>query len=564
MKIQLTDRGNSAYCIQLCRHPDAASVFAADELRRLIEKSSGVCLDIERNDEPRSPCIRLGNIRADKRLKALLGPERVGQMTADRHFLAQDEYFCIAVSGEDVLLAGSGDRGTCYGVYEFLERFLDCGFGARDFDANHVGETVIKRNLIEIPSGFEMVQGPHFPVRTLLTHWGPHGPYAALWGLRQRCNVVELYPEQLPEAVRGTGLVPQGHHHKFFKTIIDFALADREKRPAAFDLDAVRRVRADGSRIPREDWTRPESGGNLFCFSAPATVEFFAAGIKEYVRQNPGVKIVQLTVPDGGFYNYAERGGEYAADACFCPACQGEIKLIQAQRRRGRYADWGGFVLKFRNAVMEKVAAEYPDLRAVSLAYINYSANPDGVCPHPNLLIWYTMDQGEWWEYGGERTRQPLERLEQWVKAAADPRQITIWNAEARRDGFYGGGAVFQEEAPLYRKLNLGGGNIRPGMPYSYFRARMLWNPLVPQARMEEDFVRWNYHAAAPVMREVLAKMEGKMRDGKWINASDGEKLRAEICVLLERAKALVAADADALRNVGVDEARIREATFAE
>ncbi|GEM_PF-4232711 len=561
MKIALVVRGESPYCIRLCAEPDGASEFAAEELRRFVEKASGARLVIEKGGAGASPCIRIGNIRRDESLRESLGTTRVEKLTADGHFLARGEYFSISMSGRDIIIAGSGPRGTCYGVYEFLERFLDCGFGMRDFEAAYVSEAVAKRNAIEIPADVDIVQGPAFPIRTLLTHWGPRGPYAALWALRQRCNVIELYPEQLPERMRESELlVPQGHHHEFFRTVVDLALEYYKEHPGALELDQMRRIREDSSRAPGTNWARGGPGRGLFCFSSPATVDFFATGIKEYARRNPGTKIVQLTTPDGGFYNYAERGGGYAPDACYCPACQEELERIQTERAAGRYADWGAFVLKFRNAVMEKVAREYPDLHAVSLAYINYSANPSGVRPHPHLLIWYTIQQGDWFEYHGKRSTQAEERLLQWVKAAADSRQVTIWNARARRRAYCGFDVVFEEEAPLYVKYRLGGGNVRPGMPYSQFRARMLWDPSVPRETLENDYARRNFHAAAPVMRAVA----DKMRKANLSDPAQKAKAREEIVELLAQAKAAVDGDEDARRNVAVNEALLLDTTLAK
>ena len=49
-----------------------------------------------------------------------------------------------------------------------------------------------------------------------------------------------------------------------------------------------------------------------------------------------------------------------------------------------------------------------------------------------------------------------------------------------------------------------------------------------------------------------------------WRNTATGAAWRAEICALLTKAGERVADDAEALRNVQIDEALIKETAFAE
>lgn len=543
-KVLLAHAGRSVYRIALREQPSPGIRFATGEFCRIFKRATGVALAVEEGVAGNaSPGIRIGNVREDTALAEALGPELTERITTEDHFLAREDWFCIRTSGQDLVIAGSGDRGACYGVYEVLERFLDCGLGMRDFEAEYVSETVPRLDRVVIPANLQIVQGPGFPLRTMTTHWGPRGANAALWALRQRCNVIELFPDQMPASLAGTGLlVGQGHHHFFYKTILRYGARELRRDPGFADRDAMRRQGTDGNHVPG------------FCFASESTAALFAAGCRGYLSEHPATKIVQITLPDGGLYGYPERDdlpdSIPAPRPCHCSACRRELDRIGRARSAGSYEDWGGFVTRFRNRVIESVCAEFPVVHFVSLAYTNYSADPAGIRPHPNTLVWYTIHQWDRLHNDRERTaRRAEERLRQWVDAVDDSRQVMIWNARARRRALTGIRSVFDEEAPLYLRHGLGGGSVRPGMPYSYVRARMLWNPEADPQAMLDDYARRHYHEAAPAMRRVLELL----RTEPWRENGQKDEAIAEIRSLIEKGRASASSDADALRNVQTD-----------
>ena len=101
--------------------------YAAEELRDFTEKTTGVRLPIATDAEPLpAKAILLGETKWTAELAgrvALNAPG--GGLGADVKNLGTDGFRLVA-RPPHLLVVGSPERGTLYGVYELLERFAGC------------------------------------------------------------------------------------------------------------------------------------------------------------------------------------------------------------------------------------------------------------------------------------------------------------------------------------------------------------------------------------------------------------------------------------------------------
>ena len=118
----LVKDGKTEYTIILPANASDCEKFAAGELQAYINQSTGVKLPIEKESE-----------------RVVLGEKWIG---IGRVKIATDldttnlniDGFRIKTEGETLFIKGQRDRGTLYGVYDFLEKFLCVRFLAKDFE----------------------------------------------------------------------------------------------------------------------------------------------------------------------------------------------------------------------------------------------------------------------------------------------------------------------------------------------------------------------------------------------------------------------------------------------
>jgi len=114
--IILINNGNSAYRIIVPRKANEIEKKAAVELQKYIEDISGVKLPVKRDSrKPREHEIIIGS---SNRLDQIDLDIKPGDL--------EEDGFAIVTSGKKLIITGGEDKGTLYGVYTFLEKYLGC------------------------------------------------------------------------------------------------------------------------------------------------------------------------------------------------------------------------------------------------------------------------------------------------------------------------------------------------------------------------------------------------------------------------------------------------------
>lgn len=119
-KKYIVSDGTARYRIVLPEGEPAAESFAARELNEYLGQSTSVELSVEEDAGSYSPSDKIISVGATSALEAY-GPEV--DYSTFRH-----DGFIIYTSGDMVLINGAGARGTLYGVYDFLEKFVGVRF----------------------------------------------------------------------------------------------------------------------------------------------------------------------------------------------------------------------------------------------------------------------------------------------------------------------------------------------------------------------------------------------------------------------------------------------------
>jgi hypothetical protein len=115
-QIVLTDNNTSRYTILIPSHATTYEQRAADVLQNYLMQISGAALPIITAGKHRSP------------YEIVLGQnERIDELnTGINYQVLKEDGFVIKTDSSRLIIAGGNEKGTLYGVYSFLEKYLGC------------------------------------------------------------------------------------------------------------------------------------------------------------------------------------------------------------------------------------------------------------------------------------------------------------------------------------------------------------------------------------------------------------------------------------------------------
>ncbi|MGA9292971.1 MAG: DUF4838 domain-containing protein, partial [Ignavibacteriaceae bacterium] len=141
--IKLIENNSSKYDIVISAQPTEVEKHSAEELQKYLNEMTGVKLNIINDSEP------------ETRYEILIGRNnRLQELNLNTNFdsLALDG-FTIRTVDDKLIIVGGSKKGTLYGVYTFLDKYLGCKMYTPD--AFYIPKksiiTVPEINLTEIP-----------------------------------------------------------------------------------------------------------------------------------------------------------------------------------------------------------------------------------------------------------------------------------------------------------------------------------------------------------------------------------------------------------------------------
>lgn len=379
------------------------------------------------------------------------------------------EGFVIETRGPHLVIAGGSPRGTLYGVYEFLDR-LGCRWFTTDVAR-------IPR-LPTIPLGvLRLRREPAFEYREpFFTE-----AFDRDWAARNRVNGHHA----ALDASTGGKIAYYPFVHSFNQ------LVPPEKyfasHPEYFSLIDGKR-RADRSQL---------------CLTNPDVLQIATETVERWIAEHPDAVIFSVSQNDWEGW-------------CECPRCR------RVEEEEG--GAHSGPLLRFVNALADRIAAKHPGKLIDTLAYWYTEVPPLHVRPRPNVRI-RLCPIGICTAHSFAscpRSAYFYKNLQAWAKITD---QLYIWHYNTNFTHYLLPFPDLDELAadiPLYRKMGVRGLFMQGAYPEggggemawlkSWVIARLLWDPSQDAWKLVDEFLEGVYGHAAPFLKQYLALLHSEVR----------------------------------------------------
>ncbi len=383
------------------------------------------------------------------------------------------ESIVVAVrDAKTLVVTGEGPRGPLYAAYRLLEA-LGCGFWAPR------NETVPKSPNLSLPSNFKIAETP---VMSYRQPFGESAVYNPAWCAKIAVNgdmwAKPLGPElgghvQMDMSQSMAGLIGHGRGAKNFT-----------EHPEWFALRGGKRT------------------GLQLCAQNESCRAEILRRAREMMKENSDRNFISISLDDND-------------QVCQCPKC---AKLA---------ADEGFIALALEpaNFVARSLAAEYPKLRILVLAYWITEKPPRTMKPEKNVgIVFARLDRN----YVGGLSANPtvFANLKRWGKIADG--RIWVWDYDARFHAFPTSLPNVMMLMPGFRDLRDGGAHgVFSQLPHGTFGdfvdlrcwlfAKGMWNPDQDGDKLVAQWVDGACGKGAPKVKTWLALLEKVRKATKGI-----------------------------------------------
>jgi len=430
--------------------------FAASQLQKYIYDSTGVFIPYfsDRCDK-RGPEIIVG---IDTRnAKSLVSREEIDSLG--------EEGCLIKTLGEDILIAGKTSRGTLYGAYEFLERFLGLRVFTKDV------ETLERKESLIIPETYIKVI-PDFEYRDAYFRFAFDGDFCAKNRLNTTLGDIS--------AEKGGNLKFYNCHH---------AADDLVAPSIYFDEHPEYFAEVDGKRTPDQ-----------LCLSNPNVIEIATNTVKRWIKENPECRVFSVAQNDNQEY-------------CRCKNCR------SIDEKEGTPAATN---ILFANKIAAEIEKTNPYILLHTFAYQYTRIAPKTVKPRHNVIVRLCNIECEWGKSIEEiavqkpesKTAEFLNNIKEW-SAICD--RLYIWDYAVNFShylmpfpNFYS----MAENIKIYKKYGVKGmlqqGNFSYGGGAalddlkSYMIARLTVDSSLDPDKLIFDFTEAVYGKGGKYIREYI------------------------------------------------------------
>ena len=445
-----------------------------------------------------------------------------------------DDGFLVKTAGTSLAIIG-GKRGVIYGVYELLERL-----GCRFFTATC--EKIPTSPLLTLPD-LETRQIPALEYRD-------HNYYECTqysrFAVKMRLNG---HFSPIREKHGGS------NQYVWFCHTFDLLV------PTELYADAHPEYYAliGGVRKTQKHCTQ-------LCLTNPDVLEISIASVREALKANPEARIISITQNDWG-------------ESCQCDACRAADEEEHSP---------SGTLLRFVNAIAQRLAPEFPDVLFDTFAYMYTRPVPVITKPAPNVCVrlcsieacfshpFETCDDARGVRRPDGSPSSFIQDLRDWGNWCG---RVYIWDyttSFAYYPSPFPNWRTLQPNMRAFVKNNVKGvfeqanGASRGGTDFNELRAyviaKLLWDADTDVERHIQEFTDYFYGAAAPYIREYINLLcDTAEKENIHIGYNDltnGPLYRAEVLEpldsLMEQAEKAVAGDPLRLWRVGKARLSIR------
>lgn len=456
---------------------DPAAVLALKEYRALVKRATGVEPKRVSEPAPGQPTIFFGrnpwSAKAGVTTNGLPSEGfRIQTIGQDIHIVGRD----TPKKGAHQVHARVGmEPGTLFGAYEFLERAYGVLFAWHD----ELGTIVPPVRQASIKS-LRVVDGPDWSYRQFTK--SPDGQANELFGRRLRLgHPIEVRHEHAWHRIMSPDVYGKAHPEWF--------------------------AEINGKRYPKH---YAEKRGGQVCTSNPEVIEHFARAAIEHFNQNPQSDMFSIAANDGRKF-------------CTCRECLAQDSGETRPDGRRIITDR---IIRFSNAVAERVAKVHPHKRLGVIIYLDYKYPPRNVKPHPMLFLVHPTNsgfsQGAYYE-GDEWSEAAMERG--WKQAAGKFYKYDIWHYDVTP--LYMIAPVTRhliEKTRAQQKHGVDGGYHYIARSYEllgaghYLLARLMWDNQFDAEAAEKRYYHMLYGPAAEDVKAYYDLLENALirvfRDG--------------------------------------------------
>ena len=370
----------SNICIVVPVNATDREQFAATELRTYLNKIFALTASIKMaNEAPAGDKIVLGCPRRNALTANYISAEEFDKIVPG------PEGYLIKSFGDAIVIAGSSthpnelERGTIYGVYEFLERFLGCSLAVYIKDGVPGGEYVPTYESLELKDICHSQAKAALASRTACAQYSSHGKGRDMvlnftfldWLCKNRYNQISTWnvvyesfkTNGMLEEMKKRGIIMAVSQHDAFDTLLPqhgnkyFPEHYYETHPEYYKLNA------DGTRFENQrHW-----GQLTLCCRNDEMIEEMSKNLIEWLNLNPIVKNFGLVPKDG------------VAPQCCCEKCKPYTKTEN--------------YVHLVNSIAKRVAKVHPDTTLNFSAYADLWAPPENAVLEPNVIVgeatWY-------------------------------------------------------------------------------------------------------------------------------------------------------------------------------
>ncbi len=503
----LFSQGKSDYTICISDVASPSEKYAAEELQSYVKKSTGVSLPIVTQGEGDFMIVLgFGEVTAS------LGIE------PDIADLGEQGYI-IRTAGKHLLIAGTPEAGTLYGVYDFLETYLGVRWYAPG--VTHVPQL----NDVPLPK-VDKTFVPAFQWRHTSYAW-PGGDEA--FRIRMRDNSGSGDGEH-PFGIQH---IHDGRCHSYFRYVSPGEYF--ETHPEYFsEIGGVRR-----------------SHETQLCLTNPDVLEIVTEKMLKRMVEQPNARQHNFSQMD--YYNY-----------CECEKC----RAINEQ-----YGTLGGTQYWFLNQLAERTSKVYPEKLIGTLAYMYTEEPPQDMKMHPNIAVWLCHMFPTCDSHPIATCPLDADYKRRAMKWSEITKHLYIWHYIVDFAHYYNPFPNFRAMASdmrFYRDIGVegiylqgmghGGGGGEWSLLRPWYGMKLVWNPDQDANAIMRDFLNGYYGAAATPLYEYITLLEGKVEKENihhhlYTNPAQGyltDEVLERSVALFDAAEAAVAEDEELLERVRV------------
>lgn len=488
----IIENKNTKY--HICYSKDASECvrYSSTELQKYLYKSTKVCIPLFSDKCPkRGSEIWVGNARG-----------------VDYSYLLDDysdEAFLIKSIDDNLLILGKSDRGTMYGVYYFLNKYINYRCLSNDT------EIFSKLDKIEVID--DEIKDFAFEHRDVYWNFAFDGNYASKNMLNS--NLADL-------SIRKGGRRKWYNFHHSFADLLS-PEENFDAHPEYFSL-------VDGKR--KKEHTE-------LCLSNEEVYNLVLTKLKSWIKDNPDCTVFSVAQD--------EWMGHFEKMACECENCKKIDDLHGSQ---------SASIIKFVNRLEHDIKDEYPNVLLHTFAYQYSRKPPKDLIPNENVIVRLTNIECSWsksieegaLENPNGRNAKFLEDLTGWSKIA---KRLYIWDYAVNYRNYllpFPCLRSMYKNIMLYKKIGVKGvlmeGNFSfGGKGYldelkAYLSSRLLTFDERSLEEIVKEFCDGYYGKASNKVQEYIYLFEDNINGDMWLyDDADHEMFTDE---LVEKAEEII------------------------